>query len=126
MSILRRLLPAMTLTLTALTSLPGADAEHLELQKGDHIAIIGNALADRMQHDGWLESLIYRANPTLDLTFRNLAFSCDEVVTRLVTDTGASRAEWLGKTKSDVVMAFFGFNESFAGSAGVPKFKAEL
>jgi glucose/arabinose dehydrogenase/azurin/lysophospholipase L1-like esterase len=126
MSIIRRLLPALTLTLTALTTLPAADAEHLELQQGDHIAVIGNALADRMQHDGWLESLIYRANPTLDLTFRNLAFSCDEVVTRLVTDTGASRSEWLGRTKSDVVMAFFGFNESFAGPDGLPKFKTEL
>ncbi len=126
MSLIRRLLPALTLTLSALTSLSAADAEHLELQKGDHVAMIGNALADRMQHDGWLETLIYRANPTLDLTFRNLAFSCDEVVTRLVTDTGASRSEWLGRTKSDVVMAFFGFNESFAGPDGVAKFRAEL
>src|SRR5476651_2027219 len=122
MSTIRHLLPALTWSLSMAAALPAGDAEHLELQKNDHIAIIGNALADRMQHDGWLETLIYRANPTLDLTFRNLAFSCDEVVTRLVTDTGASRTEWLGKTSTDVVMAFFGFNESSAGPDGLPKF----
>ena len=30
---------------------------NLELRKGDHICLIGNTLADRMQHDGWLETL---------------------------------------------------------------------
>jgi hypothetical protein len=30
----------------------------LELKGGDHIAIVGNALADRLQHSSWLETLI--------------------------------------------------------------------
>ena len=34
-----------------------------QLNPGDHIAIIGNALADRMQHDGWLETLIHAKYP---------------------------------------------------------------
>jgi lysophospholipase L1-like esterase len=123
---LRSILPALLGVLTSSALLPAADQDHLDLQKGDHIAIIGNGLADRMQHDGWLEAMIYKANPSLDLTVRTLAFSCDEVVTRLVTDTGASRSEWLAKTQSDVVLAFFGFNESFAGPDGLPKFKQEL
>ena len=33
-----------------------ATAEAIEIKPGDHIAIIGNTLADRMQHDGWLET----------------------------------------------------------------------
>src|SRR5437016_3766766 len=33
-------------------------AESFELKPGDHICIIGNTLADRMQHDGWLETYI--------------------------------------------------------------------
>jgi glucose/arabinose dehydrogenase/azurin/lysophospholipase L1-like esterase len=123
---IRSLLPALVGVLISAGALHGADQDHLVLQPGDHIAVIGNGLADRMQHDGWLESMIYKANPTLDLTVRTLAFSCDEVVTRLVTDTGASRSEWLAKTHSDVVLAFFGFNESFAGAEGVAKFKQEL
>ena len=126
MTTFRCFVPALLSACASLTALAGADAEHLDLHAGDHIAVIGNGLADRMQHDGWLEAMIYRANPTLDLTVRTLAFSCDEVVTRLVTDTGASRSEWLAKTHSDVVLAFFGFNESFAGADGLPKFKQEL
>src|SRR4051794_17609788 len=27
-----------------------------KLDKGDHLCIIGNTLAERMQHDGWLET----------------------------------------------------------------------
>ena len=29
-------------------------------------------------------------------------------------------------TKADVIWAFFGYNESFAGEAGLPKFKDDL
>src|SRR5262249_47258025 len=28
--------------------------EKLEIKPGDHLCLIGNTLADRMQHDGWL------------------------------------------------------------------------
>ena len=31
---------------------------NLEIHKGDHISLIGNTLADRMQHDGWLETYL--------------------------------------------------------------------
>ncbi|MGE7773948.1 PVC-type heme-binding CxxCH protein [Chitinophaga sp. NPDC101104] len=34
--------------------------------------------------------------------------------------------EWLTRLKTDVIIAFFGYNESFAGEAGLPNFKAEL
>ena len=42
-------------------------------------AQIGNAelLADRMQHDGWLESYLQSANAGNDLVIRNLGFSGD-------------------------------------------------
>ena len=30
----------------------------LPLQKNDVVGIVGNALADRMQHDGWVEAII--------------------------------------------------------------------
>src|SRR5262245_1767184 len=49
------------------------------LQPGDHICIIGNALAERMQHDGWLETYLHARFPKHDLTIRNLGFSGDEV-----------------------------------------------
>ena len=31
-----------------------------------------------------------------------------------------------GNAKADVIFAFFGYNESFAGEGGLPKFKIDL
>src|SRR3989442_8734406 len=66
------------LALLALLS-TSAHSQTLALNQGDHICLIGNALADRMQHHGWLETLIYARFPNHDLLFRNLAVSGDEV-----------------------------------------------
>src|SRR5687767_6479940 len=64
-----------------------ADAERppsaLDIQKGSHICIIGNTLADRMQHHGWLETLLHRRFPQHELVIRNLGFSGDELNLRL-------------------------------------------
>ena len=79
----------------------------LTLHSGDHIAIVGNALADRMQHSGYLESLIQSRFPEHNLSFRNLGFSGDEVKTRLRSAGFGSPAEWLTRAKADVVLAFF-------------------
>jgi hypothetical protein len=48
-------------------------------QKGDNICVIGNTLAERMQHDGWLEAYLYARYPDAELTIRNLGYSGDEV-----------------------------------------------
>src|SRR5205814_8651695 len=97
-----------------------------ELKHGDHIAIVGNTLAERMQHHGWLETLITFRFPQHDLSFRNLGFSGDELTLRLRSAGFGSPDDWLTKTKADVVFAFFGYNESFAGSPGLDKFKKDL
>src|SRR5206468_1395440 len=54
-------------------------AAKLDLRPGDHICIIGNTLADRMQHDGWLETLLQARFPKHELVVRNLGFSGDEI-----------------------------------------------
>jgi sugar lactone lactonase YvrE len=109
-------------------SAPGhlAAAETLELKKGDHIALIGGALADRMQHHGWLETLLVAKYPQHDLVFRNLASSGDEVATWHRSENFGSRDEWLTRVKADVIFAFYGFNESFKGDAGLEKFKKDI
>src|SRR5262249_53065353 len=89
-------------------------------------AIIGNTLADRMQHDGWLETYIYGRFPKHDLVFRNLGFSGDELTIRLRSAGFGSPDEWLARVKADVIFAFFGYNQSFAGPAGLPQFKKDL
>ena len=125
-----------------------AYAAELQLNKGDHICIVGNTLADRMQHFGWLETRIHGRFPDHQLVFRNLGYSGDELELskRLrsahfgtpdqwlsgsappahpVTGADPNRFELAG-TQADVIFAFFGYNESFAGEAGLPKFKQDL
>jgi lysophospholipase L1-like esterase len=98
----------------------------IELKQGDNIAILGNALADRAQYSGWLETMLTQANASKDLTFRNLAFSGDEVQTWHRIDNFGTRDEWLTKVKADVIFAFYGFNESFKGYEGIEEFKKNL
>lgn len=135
---------------------PGiVQGQALELQKGDHICIIGNTLAERLQHDGWLEATIVARFPAHDLTFRNLGFSGDELTMRLRSMDFGKPDEWLSangphpqmnklknapdkslqentnrfaltNTKADVIFAFFGYNESKQGAAGLDKFKRDL
>jgi len=133
-------------------------AGDLELKKGDHICIIGNTIAERMQHYGWLEARIQSRFAGQELVFRNLGYSGDEIDGwqnpnhRMRSMSFGSQDEWLsgnapcpqptklsprdsGKvrenrfeltnTKADVIFAFYGYNESFAGEAGLAKFKAD-
>ena len=101
-------------------------ADKLELQKDDRICIIGNTLADRMQHSGWLESLIYTKFPKDNLVFRNLGFSGDELTVRLRSEGFGSPDEWLKKEQADVIFAFFGYGESFKGPDGLSGFRNDL
>jgi glucose/arabinose dehydrogenase/azurin len=98
----------------------------LELKKGDRVAILGNTLADRQQHHGWLEALIHRKWPDKEITIRNLGFAADELNIRVRSDGVPAPEQWLSEMKADVVFAYFGFNESFKGEAGLEKFKQEL
>src|SRR5271155_80195 len=76
---------AAALVVTGLASVQTAfaaqpsDPQHFELNRGDHVCLIGNALAERMQHSGWLETLISARYPQHDLVFRNLGYGGDEV-----------------------------------------------
>ncbi len=134
--------------------------ENFQLNKGDHIVILGNALAERMIHDGQFEAMLYAAFPEHDLVIRNLGYSGDEIggytskpdpMKRLRSLDFGTADEWLYAnapvpqpdklkpgapvkanrfenigTKPDVIIAMFGYNESFAGEAGLPKFKETL
>jgi putative heme-binding domain-containing protein len=98
----------------------------LQIQPGDHVCLIGNTLAERMQHDGWLETLLQSRFPQHQLVIRDLGFSGDELTLRLRSEGFGSTDDWLSKHKADVIFTFFGYNESFAGQAGLEKFKKNL
>ena len=116
---------ALVLLATLVPAL-AAQTPAIELKHGDRIAFVGNTLADRMQHDGWLETYLLSRFPKHDLVFRNLGFSGDELTQRLRSQNFGSPTEWLTKTKTDVVFAFFGYGESFAGAQGLDAFKKNL
>ncbi len=105
---------------------PSIGAESLTLQPRDHVAIIGNTLADRMQHAGYFEALTHAKFPKHELVFRNLGFAADELATRPRSENFGSPQDWLTRAQANVVLAFFGFNESFKGAEGLLKFRDDL
>lgn len=98
----------------------------LTLKKGDHVVIIGNTLADRMQHYPWLETYTHALHPELNLTFRNLGFSGDEITNRPRSANFGDADQWLTKSKADVVLCFFGYNEALRGEGEIDGFKKNL
>ena len=98
----------------------------LELKKDDHIAVIGNTLADRLQHFGHLEAMLHSRFPEHNLVVRDLGFSGDTLTERPRSENFGSPDQWLSKVEADVIVAFFGYNESYAGEAGLPQFRKDL
>jgi mono/diheme cytochrome c family protein/lysophospholipase L1-like esterase len=115
---------ALSLGFAAFSPL-GASAQ-LPLQDGDTVCILGNALGDRMQHDGWVETLIQSQTAGKNYTFRNLAVSGDTVSSRPRSKNVPPHEDYLNHLKADAIFVFFGYNESFGGSAKVSQFKSEL
>ncbi len=104
---------------------PSLSAQQLELKPNDHICIIGNTLAERMQHSGWLEANIQRRFPQHQLVIRNLGFSGDTIKTRLRSSGFGSPDDHLKRSQADVVLMMFGFNESFGGDEQIETFKKD-
>ncbi|MCB1077039.1 MAG: hypothetical protein KDM64_04330 [Verrucomicrobiae bacterium] len=92
---------ALILSFGFLAVLPSARAE-LAFEKGDHVVYIGNALADRMQHDGWLETLIQSRHADKELVFRNMGFTGDQV----------KGSEWEGKVALEKLVVQYAGKEA--------------
>ena len=98
----------------------------LEFKKGDHICLIGNALGEGLQHHGYWEADLQQRFPELSLVVRNLCFPGDEPYDRPRSRNFGPPEQHLKHSEATVVLFFFGFNESFAGAAGIEKFQADL
>ncbi len=98
----------------------------LTLDHGDHVCLIGNTLAERLQYFGHFETCLHLSFPASELVVRNLGFSADEVKFRPRSMNFGTPDQHLTMQKADVILAFFGFNESFAGDEGLPAFEADL
>jgi mono/diheme cytochrome c family protein/glucose/arabinose dehydrogenase len=142
----------MTLGLAlALTGCEKQEGPTLQLRKNAHIVLIGNNLGSRMMNFGHFETEMQLRYPDSLLYIRNMcdggntpgfrphssrnspwAFpGAEQFQTELAQPSGSighfpTEDEWLASLKADVILAFFGYNESFQGPEGLENFKGEL
>jgi mono/diheme cytochrome c family protein/glucose/arabinose dehydrogenase len=123
----------------------------LTLQKSSHIVLIGNNLGSRMMNYGHFETELHLRYPDLNLFIRNMcdggntpgfrphasrvspwAFPGAEKFQAELAHPSDSQGffetedQWLARLKADIIIAFFGYNESFSGPQGIETYKAEL
>ncbi len=93
--------------------------------KGERIAFIGNSLGDALAREGTFETLLHARFPQLELVVRDFCFPADEVGVQQRSTGYTNLDNPLTVFAPDTLFCFFGFNESFAGPAGLEKFKAD-
>lgn len=123
----------------------------LTLRKNARIVLIGNNLGSRMMNYGHFETEMHLRYPDLNLFIRNMcdggntpgfrphasrispwAFpGAEKFQTELAHPSDSqgffeTEDEWLARLKADIIIAFFGYNESFSGPKGLENYKAEL
>ena len=98
----------------------------LELRQGERIALIGNTLAERQQLFNHFETQLLTRFADLDLIVRNLGWSADTLTLQPRPLNFGDATTHLTRQQADVVLAFFGVNESFEGEAGLPQFERDL
>jgi mono/diheme cytochrome c family protein/glucose/arabinose dehydrogenase len=125
--------------------------ETLDIKDGAHISLIGGNLGSRMMNYGHFETEMHVRYPEKSLLIRNMCdggdtpgfrphasrFSpwafpgAEKFQTEYATNSDSeghfdSPDQWLTRLQTDVIIAFFGFSESFQGKAGLENYKAEL
>ena len=116
------LLLILSLVAELLTAAP------LRIEKGDRIVWIGNTFAERMQYFGGVEARLHARYPKHDLVVRNLAWPADTVSRRPRPKSFGDLHHYLSELRADVVLACYGFNETwdYGGESGISKFRDDL
>ncbi|MDP3684056.1 MAG: SGNH/GDSL hydrolase family protein, partial [Ignavibacteria bacterium] len=150
---LKVLLNTIMLVVIALTAFKFVQSNPpaLKITKGDHIILIGNNLGSRMMNYGHFETEMQLRYPDSMLYIRNMcdggdtpgfrahsgrvlpwAFpGAEKFQTELARNSNSeghydSPDTWITNHKADIIIAFFGYNESFQGPMGLENYKAEL
>ncbi|MCA9267981.1 MAG: c-type cytochrome [Planctomycetales bacterium] len=105
---------------------PAQSATPFEFKQNDVVAIFGNGLADRMQHDPWVETALQSELKGKNVSFRNMGFSGDQVNKQPRNQGATNDDQYLQHVGADVVFLFYGYNESFAGPDGADAYQGEL
>ncbi|MEM7699012.1 MAG: PVC-type heme-binding CxxCH protein, partial [Verrucomicrobiota bacterium] len=95
-----------------------ADPQPFAFAKGDTFALIGNALAERFQHEGHLEAALHSRLPDLQLAVRNMGLAGDRVGKYPRSKGFTPKDAYLQHVGADVIGCFFGYNESFDEAPG--------
>src|SRR5262245_7080341 len=106
--------PPRTLAPPAGAKLPTSKLP-LEFVEHEHIALVGNSLAERMNLFGNFETLLHSRFPKLELVVRNFARPCDAVDALQRPTNYTAIDDPLTMFGPDTFLCFFGFNESFDG-----------
>ena len=98
----------------------------LELKDGDRVAFIGNMLLERSQYFGYLEAMLHMNAKSQRITVRHLGWPADTVDLQPRPANFADLMQHLRHERADVIIAAFGFNESFSGPEGGDAFAKAL
>ncbi|HLJ95717.1 MAG TPA: SGNH/GDSL hydrolase family protein [Gemmataceae bacterium] len=116
----------------AFAQAPAQAAERFELVDGDHVVLLGNTLIEREQRYGYWEALLTLRYPHRRIQFRNLGWSGDTVWGDARAGFGSAAdgfrqlKEHVLALQPSVIIIGYGLNESFAGEAGLPRFREGL
>jgi hypothetical protein len=119
--------PLLSLATVALFLVSSAGAAELKLQPGERVVFVGNTFAEALVDDGYFEAALTSRFPGHKLSFRNLAWSADSLTQANLRPLNfADQMAHLHHIKPDVLFAFYGMVESFAGAEGLARFEEAL
>ena len=102
------LVPCSAIACVAMMLVPVTNAaEPFGFKANDVVAIYGNGLADRMQHDPWVETVLQSHLKGMNVSFRNMSFSGDLVNKRPRNKGFTNDGEYLQHVAPSVVFSFY-------------------
>ncbi|SEI78215.1 putative membrane-bound dehydrogenase domain-containing protein [Dyadobacter koreensis] len=139
------------LIVIAFSAFQFSESDSLKIKKNARIILLGGNLGSRMMNYGHFETEMQVRYPDSLLYIRNMcdggdtpgfrphasrnlpwAFpGAEKFQTEYAKNSNSeghfeSPDEWLTRLKTDVIVAFFGYSESFQGKEGLANYKAEL
>jgi len=139
------------LIIIAFSAFQFSESETIKISRGSRIILLGGNLGSRMMNYGHFETEMQVRYPDSLLYIRNMcdggdtpgfrphasrnlpwAFpGAEKFQTEYAKNSGSeghfdTPDQWLTRLKTDVIVAFFGYSESFQGKEGLANYKAEL
>jgi len=95
-------------------------------QPNDVVAMVGNGLPDRFQHDAWFETVLQSGLAGKKVAFRNMSFPGDTVDKMPRSKGFIPMEDYLRIVKPTAIFYFFGYNESWDGVEKADSYRDRL